>query len=366
MPLSSGSIPKPGDLVSSKASSQAIRVTVVVTAYNRREFVLDALRSVINQTLPREDFDVILITNFTEPLLQEFCRANNIKTLCFEGGIGEYIAAGLRQANGEVMAFLDDDDMWTSDRLQRITTFFANLPDLGFYHNAVQYVSRAGDPVQFTRSVERRSASRESEPLLLRGPERFRRFQLLVDRNAGFNISSMAIRRDILLDHIATVRRTLSAQDELLFVLACFSDLSICVDPRPMTLYRLSEKNVSAKNTGAGKVAELERQLLCLANLQEVGQSLPRPAPGEVMDYLSLLQAEYETIEWIFRPDTTRAQVFRSLPPLLRRYLVSNALKIRLLLFGSLAVIISPDVISRVFFQWLAASHHSSERGPAS
>ena len=364
MPHSSHFGVEPGVTIPPKSSPHGIRITVVVTAYNRREFVLDALKSVINQTLPREDFDVILVTNFTDPLLQEFCFTNDIKTVCYEGGMGEYILTGLRLASGEVMAFLDDDDMWTRDRLQRISTFFANLPDLGLYRNAIRYVNWAGDPVQYLRLVERRSRSPESGPLLLRGPERFHKFQLLVNNSASFNVSSMAVRRDILLDHISTIGHIRGSTDELLFVLTCFSDFSICIDPLPLTLYRLSGTNVSAQNVGAHKAAEWERQLHCLGVLQNIGGSLPHEAPAEVMDYLSLLRAEYETLQCIFRPDATRLQVLRSLLLLLRRRLVSNPLKTRLLLFGALAVFISPELTSRVYFQWQVASQRRVNRGP--
>ena len=41
-----------------------IEISVIVTAYNRKEFLKEALESLNNQTLGKDKFEVILITNF--------------------------------------------------------------------------------------------------------------------------------------------------------------------------------------------------------------------------------------------------------------------------------------------------------------
>ena len=41
-------------------------LSVIVTAYNRKEFLLEALQSAVNQTLKREEYEIICIKNFKD------------------------------------------------------------------------------------------------------------------------------------------------------------------------------------------------------------------------------------------------------------------------------------------------------------
>jgi len=39
-------------------------ISVIVTAHNRREFLLDAVNSALNQTLPKDEYEIIVVRNF--------------------------------------------------------------------------------------------------------------------------------------------------------------------------------------------------------------------------------------------------------------------------------------------------------------
>jgi len=39
-------------------------ITVIITAYNRRKFLESAIKSAINQTLPRKYYEIIVVKNF--------------------------------------------------------------------------------------------------------------------------------------------------------------------------------------------------------------------------------------------------------------------------------------------------------------
>lgn len=39
-------------------------ISVIVTAYNRKQFILEALNSIVNQTLSKDKYEVIVTKNF--------------------------------------------------------------------------------------------------------------------------------------------------------------------------------------------------------------------------------------------------------------------------------------------------------------
>jgi glycosyltransferase involved in cell wall biosynthesis len=41
-------------------------ISIIITAYNRREFIRDAVNSVINSTLPEDEYEIIVVKNFRD------------------------------------------------------------------------------------------------------------------------------------------------------------------------------------------------------------------------------------------------------------------------------------------------------------
>lgn len=90
-------------------------VSVVIPTFNRREDVLDAVRSVLAQDYPH--FEVVLVdnnsTDGTAEAVQALARDDPRLRYCFERvpGVGAAHNRGAREAQGELVAFLDDDEI---------------------------------------------------------------------------------------------------------------------------------------------------------------------------------------------------------------------------------------------------------------
>jgi glycosyltransferase involved in cell wall biosynthesis len=41
-------------------------ISAIITAYNRREFIRDAVNSVINSVLPEDEYEIIVVKNFRD------------------------------------------------------------------------------------------------------------------------------------------------------------------------------------------------------------------------------------------------------------------------------------------------------------
>ncbi len=51
-------------------------ISVVITAYNRREFLKYAVKSVINQTLDKSLYEVIAVKNFKDPEVDKLIESS--------------------------------------------------------------------------------------------------------------------------------------------------------------------------------------------------------------------------------------------------------------------------------------------------
>jgi glycosyltransferase involved in cell wall biosynthesis len=61
-------------------------ISVIVTAYNRKDFILKAIRSVLTQSLDKSEYEIIVIKNFNNKALDTFLKGKNVKTILFNVG----------------------------------------------------------------------------------------------------------------------------------------------------------------------------------------------------------------------------------------------------------------------------------------
>jgi len=58
-------------------------ISVIITAYNRKEFLLDAFNSALNQTLSRDKHEIIVTKNFRDSKIDSYIKKNGGKLVFF-------------------------------------------------------------------------------------------------------------------------------------------------------------------------------------------------------------------------------------------------------------------------------------------
>ena len=98
-----------------------LRVSVIIPTYKRPLFLLQAIKSVLAQTI--RDFEVIVVNDGsndeTENVVNSF-QDKRIRYCCHKTPQGGAAArnTGIRMASGPYIAFLDDDDEWFPEKLR--------------------------------------------------------------------------------------------------------------------------------------------------------------------------------------------------------------------------------------------------------
>ena len=107
-------------------------ISVIIPAYNAQKYIRQAVESVIQQTTDA-DIEVLVIddgsTDSTKEIvyeLQEECRNRKMdhREICDcpnekNMGVAESRNNGIRKANGEYIAFLDADDWWENEKIEK-------------------------------------------------------------------------------------------------------------------------------------------------------------------------------------------------------------------------------------------------------
>lgn len=110
-------------------------VSVIIPFYNRKATIIRAINSVFNQTY--QDFELILINDgSTDDGLNLLDQVKKSFRLINQSNLGVSAArnAGIELAKYEWIAFLDSDDEWLPDKLEKQVQFISENPELKWVH----------------------------------------------------------------------------------------------------------------------------------------------------------------------------------------------------------------------------------------
>ena len=107
------------------------KVSIVIPTYNSSQYISEALDSVLAQTY--KDYEIIVVddgsTDDTIQALQPYM--SRIKYIYKEnGGPGSARNVGIRNAQGEYIAFLDSDDLWLPEKLEKQVRYLERYPEI--------------------------------------------------------------------------------------------------------------------------------------------------------------------------------------------------------------------------------------------
>jgi glycosyltransferase involved in cell wall biosynthesis len=162
-------------------------VSVVVPVYNGERYLRQALESALGQTY--RSLEIVVVddgsTDGSPQLIASFgSRLRSLRQA--NGGVALARNSGIRAAHGELIAFLDQDDWWMPEKIEKQVALFLADERLGLAHTAIlQYSDSAAafvEPVYLTH----RSPQLQGDC-----------FEELLLGNAIFNSSTM-IRKNVL------------------------------------------------------------------------------------------------------------------------------------------------------------------------
>lgn len=141
-------------------------ISVIIPLYNSEKTIRETLESVFGQTF--SDFEIIavndgskdstldILATIKDPRLKVFSYPN--------AGISPSRNRGIFHAEGEFIAFLDRDDLWTPDKLELQLKALQENPDAALAYSWVDFIDESS---QFIRKGSRPDTTGDIYPELL-------------------------------------------------------------------------------------------------------------------------------------------------------------------------------------------------------
>jgi glycosyltransferase involved in cell wall biosynthesis len=162
-----------------------LSISVILPTYNRNDVICDAIDSVLLQTV--QILEVIVIDDGSQDETEatinaKYKNSNVIYLKQRNAGPSSARNLGINKAKGNWLAFIDSDDMWEPDKLERQVNYLANHTDCmlvaaGHFHcmkrwnNCVSILSKMNN-INYSGLLER---NRFATPTVLVHKECFRK-----------------------------------------------------------------------------------------------------------------------------------------------------------------------------------------------
>lgn len=212
------------------------KISVIIPVYQgeSRGFLSDAIESVLQQTY--ENFELLLVNDGSTDRSEKLCKSHladsRVKYIYQEnGGVSCARNNGIAHASGDYICFLDDDDLWLSDKLAKQVAFIESLddPKFGLCYTALELITQEG---RRTGVIQAHHAKKDI-------------FKELLCKNLVDCTSSVLIPKKVFLD-VGVFNEALSRAEDYELWLKIAKKYHVYSIAEPLVLYREHKNKLSA------------------------------------------------------------------------------------------------------------------------
>ena len=225
-------------------SGDSPRVSVIMNCLNCAKYLREAIDSVYAQTYT--NWEIIFWDNASTDDSAEIAKSYDSKLRYFCGEttvpLGHARNLAIENARGKCIAFLDCDDMWLPEKLEKQMELLEKNPDVMLVYSNSCTVDYMGNVLKISFDSGK--------------PERGEIFNELLSRYNFIPLLTVVIRKDVL-DEVGLFDNRYNVAEEYDLFLRIAYKHPVDYVEEPLARYRVHESNVS-HNRDAGIREELE------------------------------------------------------------------------------------------------------------
>ena len=149
-------------------------VTLITPSYNQGDFIEATIKSVLSQTYPHIEYIVLdaMSNDQTEEILLKYKDQIGTTVRAKDKGQSDAIVKGFKLANGELVGWINSDDILSPDCVQRVVkSYVENRSSNIFYSKSVDLISKDGAKIRTfnIKEISHESLLRKSTQLIQPG-----------------------------------------------------------------------------------------------------------------------------------------------------------------------------------------------------
>tara|TARA_B110000027_G_scaffold41790_1_gene45968 strand:- start:5193 stop:5933 length:741 start_codon:yes stop_codon:yes gene_type:complete len=161
-------------------------VSIIIPYFKKRDFFLLSIESILKQTF--QSFEIIVIYDDTDLsdlsyILEKQKLDKRIKVIKNKNNLGAGLSRnkGILNSNGNYIAFLDSDDLWYPEKLEKQLSFMKDNK-ISFSFTSYEIINRVGKFIKYKKALKKITYN-----------------SLLLDCNIG--LSTVILKKNLLNDN---------------------------------------------------------------------------------------------------------------------------------------------------------------------
>lgn len=213
------------------------KVSIIIPTYNRPHYLEETLRSIMKQTY--QDFEVIVVDDGTpsdvnESICSKFDKVSYFK-IKNSGGPAKPRNIGIQKAKGKYIAFVDDDDLWLLEKLEKQVAILDSNPSFGLVHYYCNVIDEKGN-------LKNKIVGRPGNPSVKHG-----NVSMKMMGNWTVMMSTSFIRKEIV-DKVGFFNENMpAAGEDAEFWIRCSFFTKFYYIDEALVYYRIHENNISSE-----------------------------------------------------------------------------------------------------------------------
>jgi glycosyltransferase involved in cell wall biosynthesis len=127
-------------------------VSIILPTYNRAGLIMETIESILNQTY--SNWELIIVDDGSDDNTEELINQTKDERIkLYKAGriglVGKIKNIGIEKANGELIAFIDSDDLWAETKLEKQINALQQYPDAGFSLTGGYNFKERNKPIEY-------------------------------------------------------------------------------------------------------------------------------------------------------------------------------------------------------------------------
>jgi glycosyltransferase involved in cell wall biosynthesis len=302
--------------------------SVVIPLYNKELSIKKTIQSVLNQSF--EDFEILVVNDGSTDNSLEIVKGfkdDRIRIIDKEnGGVSSARNKGIKEAKYEWIAFLDADDLWEIDKLEKQSKLLLNNPDLFWCFAAYKIKKSNKGKVIDYKNVEIIDDAIDA-----------------IAQGAVVQTSSVVIKKSVFKNQklLFNTKYNNSEDREVWYKLACMYPMVGYIN-KPLSSYVIF---ISSSLTSVAN-ENIETPFLSMKNrMKEITNLIPQHRAEKLFTFIDAFNKKAILSKWVY----ASPRVFKSIP------LNMHFNSFQVFLFNS--SVNSPFIFKRIIFEGIILSH---------
>jgi glycosyltransferase involved in cell wall biosynthesis len=131
------------------------RISIITPSFNQGEFIEETIRSILLQNYPNFEYFVVdgVSTDDTIVTLNKYEKYLSWISESDEGQT-DAINKGLKRATGDIIAYMNSDDIYLPGTFYKIAEFFKQNPDVDMVYGNVVHINKKSDIYEYPKTEQ--------------------------------------------------------------------------------------------------------------------------------------------------------------------------------------------------------------------